>query len=97
MISGGMNAGVPVVTDNGTIVEMNVPGPMPAETTVTLPTLKLELQATGASGSDIDLVTTGASYANWDYAFVVDLVGIGLIANLCFVDPTPILATTPIN
>ena len=95
----GVNIGVgtPTVTDNGTYVQLDVPGPFAPGTTATLPSIDMELQTTGASGETIEFIAPGTSYGDWDYAFNVALAGIGTVANTCFVDPSPVLGSTPIT
>ncbi len=95
----GVNVGTgsPTVTDHGTYVQLNVPGPLTPGTTATLPTLELDFQASGASGETIDFLVPGTSYVNWDYAFNVTLAGVGTVVNQCFVDPSPVLGSTQID
>ena len=70
-------AGTPTVTDNGTYVELNVPGPLTPGTTATLPSIDLELQAVAQSGESIDFTTPGTSHADWNYSFMVNVATIG--------------------
>lgn len=48
-------AGTPSVTNQGTYVQLNVPGPLTPGTVVTLPSIDLELHANGPSGTPIVL------------------------------------------
>ena len=95
----GVNTGpgTPTVTDNGTYVEMQVPGPFTPGTTVTLPSLDLELQANGPSGQPIEVTAPGLSHADWNYSFVVNVVNIGAVDNRCFTQPVPTLASVIVD
>ena len=90
-------AGTPSVTDNGTYVELLVPGPLTPGTTATLPSIDLELQATGPSGVPINFTSAGASYGDWGYSFLVNVAGVGAVTDRCFVDPSPILGSVSVN
>ena len=90
-------AGNPSVTNHGTYVELTVPGPLTPGTTATLPSIDLHLQATGPSGTPIDFTAPGTSYSDWDYSFLINVVGVGIITDRCFVAPSPILGSITVN
>lgn len=90
--------GVPTATDEGTYVEFTTPGPLQPGTTVEMPTLELELAATGASGSTVDVLLNGTdTAADWDNRLLVNVQNIGWVTNNCFIDPSPVFSTTVIN
>jgi hypothetical protein len=95
----GVNTGVgtPTVTDGGTYVQLTTPGPLAPGTTATLPSIVLDMQATGLSGETIDFDLPGTGYGDWDYSFNVSVETVGIVANRCFVDPSPVLASITIN
>jgi alpha-tubulin suppressor-like RCC1 family protein len=95
----GVNVGVgtPSVTNHGTYVELDVPGLLTAGTTATLPSIDLELQATGTSGQTIDFGVPGTSYTDWGYSFEVNVVGLGTVVQSCYVNPSPNLGTVSIT
>ena len=96
----GVNTGPGTVsvTDHGTYVQLDVPGPMTPGTTVTLPSINLELQATAQSGT-INFTALGTSYADWSYSFLVEIVlpPAQVAANTCFPNPAPPLPLAAIT
>jgi alpha-tubulin suppressor-like RCC1 family protein len=95
----GINTGTgtPTVTNNGTYVQLNVPGPLTPGTTVTLPAIDLKLHADGPSGTPIVFTAPGTSYTDWNYSFSVSVVGVGSVFDRCFTTPAPTLATVTVN
>jgi hypothetical protein len=77
-------------------VELDVPGPLAPGTTAMLPSIDLQLQATGPSGATIDFTAPGTSYVDWDYSFHVNVVGVGTVSDRCFIDPSPVLGSIAI-
>jgi hypothetical protein len=90
-------AGTPSVTAGGSIVQLTTPGPVTPGTTVTMPSIVLDLQADGPSGETIDFDAPGTSLADWDYSFDVNVETIGAVNNDCFVNPSPVLASIQVN
>lgn len=90
-------AGTPSVTNQGTYVQLNVPGPLTPGTVVTLPSIDLELHANGPSGTPIVLTPLGTSFADWNYSFQVNVAGVGAVLDHCYVAPTPTLASVNVN
>jgi Regulator of chromosome condensation (RCC1) repeat len=95
----GVNTGSgnPSVTNHGTYVELDVPGPFTPGTTVTLPAFDLQLKATGPSGSTIDFKVPGTSYSDWGYSFLVNVTSVGIVSDRCFINPSPLLGSIAIN
>jgi len=97
---GGSNlgSGTPTVTHSAGIVTLTIPGPLAAGTTAVLPTVKVNVQATGSPGTALNVILAGTSYANPGITFTVKIVLFGLsVPTNCYVNPSPVFATTTIN
>lgn len=101
-----VGAGTPTSSVNGGIVTISVPGPIAASTaaapnTATLPTLTLELAATGATGSRVETKMAGTSYASPGLTFDTRVTGtvVGTInpSFSCFPVVNPALHSTLIS
>jgi hypothetical protein len=82
-------------------VEVVVPGPIPTNTTATLPTLTLNLKATGALGTTIQQKIHGSSYSSYGLSLKSKVTGT-LVGTLnptlnCFSNPSPNLHGTLIS
>ncbi len=102
-ISGWANvgAGTPTSTTGSSYVEVSVPGPIPTNTTATLPTLTLNLKATGTLGTTIQQKIHGTSYAAYGLSFKSKVTGT-LVGTLnptlnCYPNPSPNLHGTRIS
>lgn len=103
-ISGWANvgAGTPTSTAMSTYVEVSVPGPIPADTTATLPTLTLNLKATGTLGTTIQQKIHGTSYAAYGLSLRSKLTAVPFVNTLnptlnCYPNPSPNLHGTLIS
>lgn len=99
-LSGASNVGTgtPTVAQSGGVITLTVPGNLTAGTTATLPKITLTLKATGGVGTQINTILAGTSYADPGITFNVkiDLFGLTVATN-CFVNPSPVFSTTPIQ
>lgn len=102
-ISGWANVGggTPTSAVSGNAVVVTVPGPIAANTTATLPTVTMELQATGAAGTNIDAKIAGTSYSSPGFSFNLRVTGT-LVGTLnptfkCYPSPSPVLHRTLIS
>jgi len=99
-LSGGSNlgSGTPTVTQSAGVITLTVPGPLAAGTTAVLPTVNVNLQASGSTGTVLNAILAGNSYANPGITFTVKIVLFGLsVSTNCFVSPSPVFATTTIQ
>lgn len=100
-IAGWANVGTPTSSVAGNTVSVTIPGPILAGNPATLPTLTLDLQATGALGSRVEPKIAGTSHANPGLTFTarVDLGWLGIVnsALACFPSPSPALHSTLIS
>lgn len=90
-----VGAGTPTVAVSGNDVVVTVPGPIPANTTATLPTLTLGLKATGAEGTHIVPKVGGTSTSSPGLTFNVRVTGT-IVGTLnptfsCYPNPNPAL------
>ncbi len=98
--------GTPTSSVSGNVVTITVPGPIAASTAAspniaTLPTLTLELTATGAAGSRIETEIAGTSYTSPGLSFDTRITGT-LVGTLnpsfaCFPSTDPSLHSTLIS
>jgi dehydratase len=100
-LAGGtdIGSGTPSVSESGGVISIDVPGPISAGTTFTLPTLTLNLTS-GASGGTIDTTLSGTSYSDPGLTFTAVLSVIGLSIDASAVGyPTtsPTLTSTTIG
>lgn len=101
-----VGAGTPTSSVSGGVVTVTIPGPIAAGTTASpnlaiLPTLTLNLTATGAAGTRIDPKIAGTSYAAPGITFNTRVTGT-LVGTLnpsfsCFPNPSPSLRSTLIS
>lgn len=103
-IAGWSNVGPGTPTSSvvGGAIAVTIPGPILAGNPATLPTITMNLQATGALGSRIEPKIAGTSYASPGLTFTakVDLgwfLGIVDSALACFPSPSPALHSTLIS
>jgi dehydratase len=102
-LTGGSNlgSGTPTVSQSGSKVTLNVPGPLAPGSTATLPKLSITFMATGGPGTLIESKFAGTSYSNPGLTFTVSVTGtpIGTITatSNCYAQPNPILATTEVR
>jgi dehydratase len=99
-LTGGSNigSGTPTVAMSGGVITMTVPGPPAAGSVATLPTVTVNLTATGAPGSTVKTILAGSSYSNPGITFNVKISLFSLtVATNCFVNPSPVFSSTPIS
>jgi dehydratase len=95
----GYGSGTPSVSESNDIVTIDLPGPITAGTTFTLPTLTLDLTS-GASGGTIDTTLSGTSYSSPGLTFTAVLSVIGISINASAVgypSTSPTLTSTTIS
>ena len=101
-----VGAGTPTASLSGSTITITVPGPIRAGTTqypnvATLPTLTMQLKATGPAGSRIDAKMAGTSYSSPGLTFDAQVTGtaIGTLnpSFSCFPSPNPTLHSTLIS
>ncbi|MCO5318000.1 MAG: hypothetical protein M9942_06125 [Microthrixaceae bacterium] len=99
-VSGGSNlgSGTPSVSSSGGQIVLTVPGQLAPGTTAVLPTVTATLQATGASGTQIQARMSGSGYSDPAITFTARVaVLFGIDANTsCYAPVNPVLATTDI-
>jgi dehydratase len=100
-LAGGSDygSGTPTVSEADDVLTIDIPGPISAGTTFTLPTLTLNLTA-GTSGSSIDTTLSGTSYSSPGLTFtaVLSVIGISIDASAAgYPSPDPTLTTTTIS
>ena len=71
----GLGAGTPTVTVAGGNIVLTVPGPIAAGSPVTMPTVVVQLTATGAAGSRIEPKVAGTSYGSPGLTFSTKVTG----------------------
>jgi dehydratase len=100
-LSGGSGLGstAPTVGLSGTNVVLNVKGPLKGGAKFELPTVTLNLKATGPSGSSVQTKLAGTSYDNPGLTFNAVVVVIFPITApaKAYPDPSPVLTTTAIS
>ena len=95
----GIGSGTPSVSESGGVITIDVPGPIAAGTTFTLPTLTLGLTS-GATGGTIDTTLSGTSYSDPGLTFTAVLSVLGFDVDASAVGyPTtsPTLTSTTIG
>jgi dehydratase len=96
-----VGSGTPTSSIAGNIISVTIPGPILAGSPATLPTITVNLQATGALGTRIEPRIAGTSHANPGLSFTarVDLGWLGIVdsALKCFPSPSPALHSTLIS
>ena len=95
----GYGSGTPSVSESGGVVTIDVPGPISAGTTFTLPTLTLNLTS-GASGGTIATTLSGTSYSDPGLTFtaVISVIGISIDASSAgYPSTAPTLTSTTIS
>ncbi len=100
--AGGSNLGTGArsVTVSGNVLTLNVPGPLAPGTTAVLPTLTVNLKATGAVGTSLPAQLSGTSHDDPAITFtaVVFAVFFEISAPTnCYAPTNPVLATTTIS
>lgn len=97
----GVGAGAPTSTATGSYVEVSIPGPIPSNTTATLPTLTMNLKVTAALGSTINQKIHGTSYSAFGLSLKTKVTGTlyGTINPTfnCFPNPSPGLHPTLVS
>jgi dehydratase len=96
-----VGAGTPTSAVNAGVISITIPGPIPAGTTATFPTLTMSLQATGALGSRVEPKLAGTSYASNGLTLKSHVTGtiLGPLdpTYACFPSPSPNLHSTLIS
>jgi dehydratase len=96
-----VGAGTPTSAVSGNAVVVTVPGPIAANTTATLPTVTMNLQVTGAAGTNIDAKIAGTSYGSPGFSFNLRVTGtvVGTLNPTfnCYPSPSPVLHRTLIS
>ena len=95
----GYGSGTPSVSESDNVITINVPGPISAGTTFTLPTLTLNLTS-GAAGGTIDTTLSGTSYSSPGLTFtaVISVIGISVDASSAgYPSTSPTLTSTTIS
>jgi dehydratase len=100
-VTGGsdIGSGTPTVSESGGVITINVPGPISAGTTFTLPTLTLRLTS-GAAGGTIDTTLSGAGHSAPGLTFtaVLSFLGFGINArSVGYPTTSPTLTSTTIS
>jgi dehydratase len=100
-VAGGIGIGfrTPSVSESGGVITIDVPGPIPAGTTFTLPTLTLDLTS-GAAGGTIDTTLSGTSDGDPGLTFtaVLSFLGFGIGASsVGYPTTSPTLTSTTIS
>ena len=96
-----VGSGTPTSSAAAGYVEVVVPGPIPTDTTATLPTLTLDLKVTGSLGATVEQKIHGSSYSAYGFSVRSKVTGT-LVGTLnptlsCFPDPSPTLHQTLVS
>lgn len=96
-VSGGSNlgSGTPTVANNSGVITLTVPGNLAGGSTAVLPTVTVNLTATGAAPAQIKTILAGSSYSNPGITFNAK-ISLGNVPTKCFVNPSPVFSTTDI-
>ncbi|WP_198045388.1 cyclase [Kitasatospora mediocidica] len=95
----GLGSGTPNVSENGTTIVLNVPGPIAGGSSFTLPKVTLDLTA-GASGTTIDTRLAGSSYADPGLTFTASVpfwLFTLSVPTACYPSPNPVLSSTTVQ
>lgn len=97
-----LGAGTPTSTVSGGAIVVTMPGPMLPDVDIQVPTVKMDLKATGAVGSTITVKLAGTSYSSPGLTFNTSLVDVPFVGTLnpslkCFPSPNPDLHTTTVT
>lgn len=96
-----VGSGTPTSTVSGGSIVVTVPGPIPANTDATFPTVTMNLTATGGAGSRIEPKVAGSSYGSPGLTLNSRVTGtiLGTLnpSLACFPSPSPVLHSTLIS
>jgi dehydratase len=95
----GIGSGAPSVSESGGVITIEVPGPIPAGSTFTLPTLTLDLTSGAAGGSiDTTLSGTGPGAPGLTFTAVLSFLGFDVDASSAgYPTTSPTLTETTIG